>query len=88
MKLSSRKPVEVVITTLSLVMFFCAIFWSPSLGPYYSHRRFGTIYANLVVSALIAGDSVIYGTRPWRLAIAAAITALCWAYLAIVNSVV
>jgi len=81
--------VELALITVSFLLFLSGLIWAPILGPYYSERRLGTIYANFVIMALAAVASA-FGTKHLKrqLIATAIVLTLIWAYMAVVNSVV
>lgn len=84
-----RVRIEAVLTTTSFILLLAGLVWSPVLGPDYSRRRLTTIYANLIVVAVVCFASLL-GSRRYKLplSIASCIVALEWIYLAVVSSVV
>lgn len=87
--LTMRSRVELGLTTFSLVLLLCGLIWSPVLGPFYSQRRLGSIYGNLILMVLVAVVSA-FGARRLKVPLTASaiVLALEWAYMAAVNSVV
>ncbi|MGA7313784.1 MAG: hypothetical protein WBX22_07400 [Silvibacterium sp.] len=81
--------IETTVITISFVLLLVGLIWSPALGPDYSKRRLTVIYANLVLTALVA-LAAAFGPRRFKrpLATSGFIVALGWAYLALVSSVV
>jgi hypothetical protein len=87
--LTMRARVELGLATFSLALLLCGLIWSPVLGPFYSQRRLGSIYGNLILMVLVAVVSA-FGARRLKVPLTASaiVLALEWAYMAAVNSVV
>jgi hypothetical protein len=71
-----------LVTTASCLFFLLSLLFPPALGPAYSNRRFGTIWANLGLTLLMVVLS-LRGKNRFKVlvAIAAGAVALVWLYV-------
>jgi hypothetical protein len=83
------EKLPLLVTSLSCTLFLVALVYPTILGPFYSNRRFTTIWTNLGLTLLMALFSSLGKHRSKLIVtISAALTAFVWLYAWIVNAAV
>ncbi len=78
-----------IISSASYLLFLLGLWFPPVWGPFYSDRRFATIWTNLALNIAVVLLSIIskYVQRKW-VALLAGVIAIAWLYAWAVNAAV